>query len=433
MAYIRPFRGIRYDTRKFGADLSAQIAPPYDVLTAADKTALLARSDRNIVAVDLPHVPPKTAGPDAVYAEAAERLSAWRADGTLCTETAPAVYRYHQTFTHAGRTFTRRMLAVRLRLERYGEGSIFPHEQTFPGPRADRLKLMQATRCNLSPVFAMYTDPQGKVAAAWGDSAGEPDATGTIDGVTNEFWAVTDSAILAKVTAAVADRNIYIADGHHRYETSLAYRDWLIETSGPIPADHPANFLLVVLCAMEDAGLLVLPTHRVVELPSAFDAADFLARVGEYFAVSHVEDADADRLAESLETKTAGTLGLYLHNPKGFHLLEPRRPDVLETLAPQRKPAWRKLAVAALHRCLIEEILEPHHLGGEPAKIRYVKDARSAIDAAAGPGGGAAFLLPPIELAEMRAVCEAGEVTPQKSTYFFPKMATGLVVNPLDD
>ena len=176
MADIRPFRGIRYDTGKLGADLSAQIAPPYDVLAEADKAALLARSDRNIVAIDLPHVPPKTPGPDAVYAEAAERLSAWRSDGTLLTETSPAVYRYHQTFTHGGRTFTRHMLAARLRLERYGEGSVFPHEQTFPGPRADRLKLMQATRCNLSPVFAMYTDPKGQVAAALGNAAGAPDA-----------------------------------------------------------------------------------------------------------------------------------------------------------------------------------------------------------------------------------------------------------------
>ncbi len=433
MAEIQPFCGIRHNTGQLGRDLSSLIAPPYDVLSAADKTALLAENERNIVAVDLPHVPPKTPGPDAAYEAAAERFRQWRTDGTLVQEPAEALYRYHQTFTHDGNSFTRRMMICRLRLERFGEGRVFPHEQTFPGAKADRLKLMQTTRCNLSPIFALYTDPQGQVAHALGEVPGPCDASGLRDGVMNELWAVRDAGIHATVAAQFQDKNIYIADGHHRYETGLAYRDWLVEQNGPLPDDHPAQYILVVLCAMEDPGLLILPTHRLAAVPSDFDLGRFLADVREHYETTVVDGVDDPAgFVAGLHEYGPGAIGLYAAGNKTYHLLKPRGEDVLASLAPDRSEAWRKLGVSALQRYLLGEVLEPKHLGGQKAKVTYVKDAAGTVDAGAGLDNGLAFLVQPIDLAQMRAVCEGGDVMPEKSTYFFPKLATGLVINPLD-
>jgi uncharacterized protein (DUF1015 family) len=434
MADIRPFLGIRYDTHRFGRDISALLAPPYDVLDASDKEALLAAGMENIVAVDLPHVPPKQAGPEEVYADAAARLEAWREDGVVVSERAPALYRYHQTFQHDGRQITRRMLIARLRLEPFGTGRVFPHEQTFPGAKADRLKLMQATRCNLSAVFGLYSDADGVVSHLLTGFPGPADATGMLDGVLNEIWVVSNTGLQAQVTAAMADKNFYIADGHHRYETALTYRDELADELGSLPDEHPANYLMVVLCAMEDPGLLILPTHRVVATPGGFDAAAFAEQIAERFETLLVTDPpQAAPFAASLSKYGRAAIGLYDGSTAKYCVLKPRGDDVLESLAPDKPAAWRRLDVAALHRYLITEVLSPHHLGGADPKIRYLKDAAGAVDLAASEQHAVAFLLQPIDLADLRAVCEAGEVMPQKSTFFAPKLATGLVINPLED
>ncbi|MEE8170745.1 MAG: DUF1015 domain-containing protein, partial [Phycisphaerae bacterium] len=270
MAQIRPFRAIRYPDR----DISNRIAPPYDVLDRADKQALLARNDRNIVAIDLPHVPPKQAGPPETYEHAAMLLRQWLADGALRQDEHPALYVYHQTFAHGGRTYTRRKFFARLRIEEFGAGSVYPHEQTFGGPKADRLMLTRATRCNLSPIFTLFPDETNDVAGAFETAIKrEPDAAGTLDGVESRLWAVTDAAVIDRVCGLLADRSVFIADGHHRYGTAVMYRDELAKSQGGLPDDHPANFVLCVLAGMEEPGLLILPTHRVVcDLPDASSA-----------------------------------------------------------------------------------------------------------------------------------------------------------------
>ena len=209
MPNVTPFAAIRFDHMHSGGDLSDRIAPPYDVLDQDDKNALLARSDRNIVAIDLPHVPPKTAGPAEAYRQSGDTLDAWLADGILIREDKPALYLYHQRFEHAGRTYTRRKFFARVRLQPFSHGSILPHEKTFGGPKEDRLALMKATKCQLSPIFGLYPDPDDRVGAAFAATAGgSPDVTGTLGGVETRLWIVTDAGVIDPVVGTQAAQQV---------------------------------------------------------------------------------------------------------------------------------------------------------------------------------------------------------------------------------
>ena len=258
MPEISPFAAIRFNGKKFSGGLSDVLAPPYDVLSEAEKSALLSRHSRNIVAVDLPHVPPKSVGPPEAYERSGRFLHEWLEDGTLVRDPEPAIYVYHQVFAHEGRPYTRRMYIARVRITAFSEGAVLPHEKTFGGPKEDRLALMKTTRCNLSPIFGIYPDPNHTVDGALeGVVQRTPDAQGTLDGVQNLIWMVTDGSIVRRVVDAMASVKVFIADGHHRYETALKYRDEVV-AAGNLPEDHPARFVMFVLASMDDPGCLIL-------------------------------------------------------------------------------------------------------------------------------------------------------------------------------
>ena len=244
MAQIEPFRAIRYPQ----ADITNLIAPPYDILSEQDKQALLRKDDHNIVAIDLPHTPPKSAGPDSAYEKAAGMLTTWLDTRCLVRDERPAIYAYHQTYSLNGKTLTRKKFFARLRLEPFGSGSVFPHEKTFGGPKEDRLKLTIATRCNVSPIFGLYPDPKNEVAAFIENAIDlkNPHQHGMLDGVENKLWAVTDGKVIDRIRGFLADRNIFIADGHHRYGTGWNYRQRYIEQMGEPPPGDPVNFVLAV-------------------------------------------------------------------------------------------------------------------------------------------------------------------------------------------
>lgn len=413
MARIEPFCAIRYDFSRLGADLSSHIAPPYDVLDQADKDRLLSASDRNIVAVDLPFVPPKSAGPPEVYAEAARKLQTWLADGTLVREARPALYVYHQTFAHDGRPYTRRQLITRLRLMPFSEGIVLPHEETFGGPKEDRLALMKATRCNTSPVFALYTDPNDEVGRAFAERAGQkPDATATLEDVEQRLWIVTDRAVIDRVQSVLADKKVFIADGHHRYGTALMYRDYATGQAGSrLADDHPAQYVMMVLGSMDDPGCLILPYPRVLVSTRLDDV------LGAWSAgASPAGESEADLVLH--EGSSGRRTGVKF-----------TRRDALRTLAADKGDAWRALDLAYLHRYLIDELLAQSP-SGVPT-IRYVKSAAQA-QAIARDEAGVALLPKATPMAQLRAVSEAGDLMPQKSTYFHPKLATGLTINPLE-
>jgi len=415
MAVVAPFAAIRYSHEKMGRDWSALLAPPYDVLEESDKAALLARSERNIVAVDLPHLPPKSAGPAEAYERSAARLDQWLHDGTLIRESAPALYLYHQTFEHLGRSYTRRMFIARVRLVPFTEGTILPHERTFGGPKEDRLALMKSTKCNLSPIFGLYTDPSDRIGSLFSTTAARStDATGTLDGVENQMWIVMDRAVIDGVVAAMADKKIYIADGHHRYGTALMYRDWLGEQLGErgsgLPEHHPANFVMFVLAGMEDPGCLILPYYRVLGHLGLTALLDLWAA-----GVAPAGPQPADVVL--WEGQTGQETGLRFTDRAK-----------LASLEPGECPAWRQLDYAYLHRYLIDELLT-RKLGREP-KVHYVKSLEEA-QRSARHESGVALLMNATPMAHLRAVAESNGLMPQKSTYFYPKLATGIAIHPL--
>ncbi len=429
MSVIRPFAAIRYNTAS-SRDLSTRLAPPYDVLSADDKRALLARDPNNFVELDLPHVPAKEAGPPAVYSAVHEKLQAWLRQGVLTHDSRPAIYPYFQRYSHGGATYLRKKFFARLRLTPFGEGDVYPHERTFGGPKEDRLALTKATLCNLSPIFGLYPDASNTVLAclerALPDS---PLMQGTLDGIESTVWAITESATIDELTRLMADKPIYIADGHHRYGTSLLYREWLESQQGKLPPEHPANYVLCVFCGMEDTGLLILPTHRVLPTLGYVDSS---LRHDAELEVIDLRATSAEGVQAELARLGPQAVGLYSNASRSYCAIRPRSAEILAQLEPEHSAAWRHLGLAFLHAYLLDRVITPKLLDGQPPEIQYIKSAGDAVDLAVATDGSA-FLMQPTTMRELADVCAAGDLMPQKSTFFYPKLASGLVVNPLSE
>jgi uncharacterized protein (DUF1015 family) len=401
VADVRPFRALRYTPA--AGPLADLVAPPYDVISADEKRGLLARSAYNAVRLELPEI---------AYEEVAGLIAHWRDDEVLEAASAPCVVAWTQTFTLAdGVPRERRTLLATVGLEPYEARVVRPHERTHAGPKEDRLRLIRAVRTNISPIFGLYPDPEG---AAWAAAAvtGQPHAEATDrDGTLHRFWVVDDPGALGALTAAMADRWILIADGHHRYETALAYRDEL-RAAGEGPGPH--DRVLMGLTALDDDGLVVLPTHRLLtRWPEGAEGA---------FTSVDVPGLDAllAGLADAPEDAPA------------FGLVRPGRIQLLTGRADASLSAAQQLDVAAIER----EVLVPH-LGADQAALAhdevlsYTKDASEAHALVESGAIAAALVLRGIPKSAVAAVAEAGETMPQKSTYFFPKLLTGVAFHAL--
>jgi uncharacterized protein (DUF1015 family) len=279
---------------------------------------------------------------------------------------------------------------------------------------------MKTTRSQLSPIFGLYLDPDNKVMNLLESKlAPEPDFTATMEGVENRLWAVTDPGIIATVRDAMADKKLYVADGHHRYGTAMMYRDWLIEKEGELPADHPARFVLMALAVMDDPGMLILPTHRVlVEIDDLTDEQ-----------IIEAWSAGLDiRPADQIDPKADFNLLSGRSGKRWTAKIKNR--GVLRDLEPNESEAWTALDMAYLHRYMLQELLVNKIRGGKEFKIRYVKSLPDTERTAADEQG-LAVIAQSTPMDQLRAVSEAGGLMPQKSTFFFPKLATGMVFNPL--
>lgn len=431
MAQIRPFAGIRYSKKH--PDISALIAPPYDVLDEAGKAKLQAKHPANIVSVDLPFVPPKSVGPDEVYKLADATLQSWLKSGVLVQDARPALYPYTQTYDHAGKMFRRRGFITLVKLTPFGE-DVVPHEKTYKGPIEDRLKLMRATQAQLSPIFGLFSDPRNEVTGLLYKNAGRPELTGTLDGVKNDLWSVIDAEVENQVIDLMKARPIYIADGHHRYTTALQFqRDAEQAAGGELPVAHPANYCMFVLVGMQDDGLLILPTHRLIGGLEGFSIDAFRAAVSTNFDVTESSVAP-ERFDEHHQTDPdaqAHTFGLYDGRTRRMYTVRLKNSDVLKPLEPNHSDDWRQLDVAILQRYLLDEILQPKFAGGKELVKGYAADADAVAPQVDGVKYQLALMLRPTPLAALEALGKHGEVMPQKSTYFFPKLATGMVLNPL--
>ena len=429
---IRPFRGWRYRGAEAPGVADALLAPPYDVLSADDKRRLLARSERNIVAVDLPHCPPKEAGPDEEYRAAAELLARWQAQGVLVREDRPAVYCYEQTHTWAGATHTRTALICGVRATEFGE-DVYPHERTHSGPKADRLKLTEHTRTQISPIFGFYQDQDGRVSELVRAHTGqEPVVRASLDGVDQALWAITDDGAIEAVATALRDRPAFIADGHHRYTTALRYGDALRQ-GGHIDEEHPANFVMFALVADTDPGLLILPTHRIVgDLGEDF-TVDRLIAAADDFTWRRCDDDEIDLTDAdaALRGFGPGAMAVVGAGSDAVWIARPVGPEAMRRAAPDKSAAWRGLDVAVLHELLLGRALAPWRGEGELA-VEYTPRAAEVLDACRGGRAPLGICLRATGLSAVRDVALADEVMPHKSTYFFPKLATGTVLMPLE-
>jgi uncharacterized protein (DUF1015 family) len=440
MPTVAPLRGLRYDPKHVGT-LSQVIAPPYDVIDAALQTKLYERHPANVIRLELNREEPGDDERTNKYSRAAKFLREWREQGVVMQEPAAALYVYHQEFEVEGQKHVRRGVMARVRLERFGTGNIHPHEETMSGPKQDRLLLTRACRANLSQVFGLYPDPQGEVQAILDKAvAGQPPVEATDHlGVKSWMWPLVDEAVAAKVAGLMGPKPVFIADGHHRYETACNYRDevaaaWAAEHGGAaLPPDHPANFVLMMLVGMSDPGLVVLPTHRLFVQPSVASATELEAKLGECFSCEAAGEgpAAADEVWSAIDAEgDQGTLGLYTAGDRQWTLarITAAGKARMDAVAADHGPAWRSLGVSILHRLVIGDLLGAKEIP-TPGYVHLVREVVEGL------GGGKyplAALVMPASVEDIRKVSETGERMPAKSTYFYPKLASGLVFNPLE-
>ncbi|MFO0833428.1 MAG: DUF1015 domain-containing protein [Phycisphaerales bacterium] len=445
MPAIYPFRAVQYHRGE--GDVSRLVAPPYDVLDRAAKDKLLAHDQPNIVAIDLPHTPAKELGPAETYQAAGERYREWLSNGTLSRRATPAIFAYRQTFAFQGATHQRCGMACTLDAAPFGPragGGILPHEETFSGPKEDRFALMKATRAQLSPIFGLHADEKGRVVAVIHEimKSARPSMTAKMaDDVLHEVWAVDDPARVKAYAGALAGEDIFIADGHHRYTTGLNYIKHL-ESAGALPPDHPARHSMMVLVPMSDPGLVIGPTHRVLGGMKGYSLDAFKAAASEHFSFREIAgDAPALHAALVATPRHECHLGFYDVASKRGLLGTPRSADPLATRFASKPAAWRTLDVAIIQYLVVEAICQPKLNNGDAVKWAFPHSVDEVLEIArgheTGAGGGAGFaqlavMVRPTPLSAVRDVSRAGELMPQKSTFFYPKLATGLFVNPLE-
>lgn len=433
MAEIRAFRAYRYDLGRVGA-LSDVVAPPYDVIDAELQQALYARSPYNVIRLILNRDEAGDTEANNRYTRAGRFLREWMRDGILSQDSAPAIYVCHQDFEIEGKRHTRRGFLVRIRLERFGEGKIYPHEETLAGPKADRLKLMHATGMNLSPVFGLYPDEAGEVHQRLESAVGRALPLEAVDhlGVVSRLWPVTDQQTVSAVLGLMGPKPIFIADGHHRYETALRYRDERREAGEVRDAESAENFVLMMLVSMNDPGLVIMPTHRLVSGLPNWTAEQLAKLLGEHFQLETVgrgEDA-ARETWELIEAEgSQDVLGFGTVADGVWQLGRFRAPQALATLAPSHSPAWQGLAVSILHEAALNHLLRDH--GGAQPQCRYVHLLREVLADVAAKQCQLAVLVPPATMDHVAQIAGNLERMPPKSTYFYPKLLSGLVFNPL--
>ena len=437
MAEIRPIRALRYNLDVIGKDAFADVVtPPYDVIDDEQQAAYYERHPHNFIRIDLNKGRDGDDAENDRYTRARRYLFDWLAQGVLTIDDEPSIYVHYQTFEDSsGKQITRRGFLASIRLADYDERVVLPHERTLRGPKEDRLRLMKATECNLSPVFFLYSDPQSRIdtALAAAIEGAEPTRVETPDGIVHALWRVT-GPLAGDIAKFLAPESVLIADGHHRYETALAYRDFRRSTAEERDPDAPYEFALGFFINQDDPGLVVYPTHRVVHSVANFPGLDAVtARLSDHpeFMVERLE-TDPDAVQSALTS--SGDQG------PSFVLLGDGKPALVRftgntdsSLFAADTPAEvRALDVAVLHEALLDGMLGISRAAQEAkTNLDYIKGFEPAWKAAESPDTQLVVLMNPTPVEQVDRVCRSGGVMPQKSTFFYPKILSGLVINPL--
>lgn len=423
MATTRAFRGLRYS--EAAGVLKDLVAPPYDVISDSQRAELAARSPYNVVHLTLPESREDDRSKFVKYARSAAAIADWRRSGILRLEDKPALYRYTQQFTTPGseHVFERTKVMTLLKVEPYENGVVLPHEQTFPKHKEDRLRILEATRAHLECIYGLFEDPgrsvHDLVTSAPASISIEVDA----EGVKNKLEVVQSADAIEAITRALADKKVWIADGHHRYETAVHFRSLQGEKSGLIPED----FMMMALSSMSDPGLVILPTHRIVQrMPVSKGELETLLRTR-----FHLKPMPNGQLLEDIsqcDPSETRAIGVALPGGLGFVCYLDRPEDVLKWIPGNESDRLKMLDVSILHRVIFEQLLG---LTGNDF-FSYTRDPQEALDSVKN-GAGAAFLMNPPTVDDMREIALGQEKMPQKSTYYYPKLLSGLVIWCLSD
>ena len=435
MATVRPFQGIIYDPRR--VDLGKVVAPPYDVISPEDRQRYYEQDPHNVVRLISGEVRPTDNAEDNKYLRAARFFADWQRDGILRRESEPAMYVYRHDFVDptSGAARTRTGILAVVELEPFGSG-ILPHERTHARAKADRLSLTRAVGANLSPIFALYDDPKSAVTrTVTSITAGPPDLALTAeDGDQHTVWSTTTTQDFRDLASVLSRSRLYIADGHHRYETALNYRNKMRLEHPEAPPDAAFNYVLMLLVEVNDPGLTILPTHRIVHDLEGFDGERLIQALRAQYAVQDYPDRAA--LLTAMQAPIAAhRLGLALLTPLPLGGGSGRGPAYM-TIDIPKAPTYDPVSgldVSVLHREILQgELGLEDELVEEERHLSYSRDLVAVLDRVERGSAQAVFLLRPPAVSDVAAVAQAGQVMPQKSTYFYPKPASGIVFNPLD-
>ena len=434
MADVRPLRGIRYNDDVV-SDLAQVVTPPYDVISKESQAKYYARNPYNVIRLEFGA---EQVGDNTLnnrYTRAAVALAEWRLQAVLCQDALPGYYLYQQLFSQNGQQYTRTSLLARVRLEPWSSKIVLPHEHTMSKPKDDRLKLLRACATNLSPIMSLYDDPQGRIRRLLGAYADNAEVQITDEaGEGHRLQHITDSAQIELIQNFFAERQLYIADGHHRYETALNYREEIREQRRQLHVDDAVQFVLMALVDVDDPGLLVLPTHRLLSgLPTTTLSELSTEHLARYFTVSELgTGATGDMLLAQLAQAGTTEPALVVSTGEQNWLLRLNEQGRGRMAESGYSEAWNELDVAVAHTLILEALLgiqtEDVTAG---TYLRYTRDAQQAVQAVQTGEAQAALLLNVTRVRQIRDVSQADDRMPQKSTYFYPKLITGLVMNPL--
>lgn len=441
MATILPFQGIRYNPDSV-PDGGLVTTPPYDVISPDEQAAFYARHPNNVIRLILGQPRAEDTEQDNPHTRSALYFQQWLSEGVLTQDAEPSIYLKAITYTVGPETVTRFGLIARVKVEPFEKRVVLPHEKTFSKVKSERLDLMKATHCNYCPIFSLYPDEDNILQ----DLVEAVDKSAPVADFVDEqehrhrLWQITDPALHERVTTAMQDKRLFIADGHHRYETALDFKRHLAETDPDFDDHHPANYVMMYLCSMRDPGLIILPAHRLLKSVSQAEMTTALEVSGDYFDISAFRFDGQDRPAAQkrfLDALAAGsdqhTIGIYAHRSPAFHLLALKPGVMADLFGDELDPALLQLDVSVLTRLLFMKILGFNQARLDDATlIGYASRAEQAIASVDEGTYDVAFILNATRIEQVQVVAQKGLIMPRKSTYFFPKVRSGLVMCRLD-
>ena len=418
MADIRPFKALRF-TEKAG-DVAKNVCPPYDIISEDERKTLIDTSENNIIRLELPRG-------DEPYLEAGRTLNKWLEEGILAVDKEEALYVYEEDFECEGKDYKIRGIVCRVKLEEFSRGVVLPHEETLSKAKTDRFNLMSATYCNFSQVYSMFIDEENIIGKEITDIAEKsPDVHFvSSDDIEQKLWIDTNKERIDRIVKAFQGKQLYIADGHHRYETALNFKKKLAE-DGTLKEHDDAGYIMMFLIDLSDPGLVILPTHRLVKDIENFDEEEVISKISPLFDVKKLDGID--NIKEDIKTNGI-SLGFYTGGDS-YYLLTLKDKNAVKKVVTDRSDAYKELDVTVLHSLILEPVfgIDKENMA-QQKNLSYTRSIDEAISSVKSGKSQCTFILNSTKIEQLKNVALAGDKMPQKSTYFYPKLITGLVMN----